>query len=50
SQENVPQVAETETTSNELVLLYSLMFSELLSGTAPVVSKSSAVHAADNSD
>ncbi|GJT85598.1 integrase, catalytic region, zinc finger, CCHC-type containing protein, partial [Tanacetum coccineum] len=43
SQENVPQVAETETTSNELELLYSLMFSELLNGTSPVVSKSSVV-------
>ncbi|GKB29969.1 putative ribonuclease H-like domain-containing protein [Tanacetum coccineum] len=50
SQENVPQVAETVTTSNELELLYSLMFSELLNGTSPVVSKSSAVHAADNPD
>ncbi|GJT51130.1 retrovirus-related pol polyprotein from transposon TNT 1-94 [Tanacetum coccineum] len=50
SQENVPQVAETVTTSNELELLYSLMFSELLNGNYPVVSKSSAVHAADNPD
>ncbi|GJR87355.1 retrovirus-related pol polyprotein from transposon TNT 1-94 [Tanacetum coccineum] len=50
SQENVPQVAETVTTSNELELLYSLMFSELLNGNSPVVSKSSAVHAADNPD
>ncbi|GJS09418.1 retrovirus-related pol polyprotein from transposon TNT 1-94 [Tanacetum coccineum] len=50
SQENVPQVAETETTSNELELLYSSMFSELLNGTSLVVSKSSAVHAADNPD
>ncbi|GJY12812.1 retrovirus-related pol polyprotein from transposon TNT 1-94 [Tanacetum coccineum] len=50
SQENVPQVAETVTTSNELELLYSLMFSELLNGTSPVVSKSFAVHAADNPD
>ncbi|GJT60741.1 zinc finger, CCHC-type containing protein [Tanacetum coccineum] len=48
SQENVPQVAETVTTSNELELLYSPMFSELLNGTSPVMSKSSAVHAADN--
>ncbi|GJT54255.1 retrovirus-related pol polyprotein from transposon TNT 1-94 [Tanacetum coccineum] len=48
SQENVPQVAETVTTSNELELLYSPMFSELLNGNSPVVSKSSAVHAADN--
>ncbi|GKC23687.1 gag-pol polyprotein, partial [Tanacetum coccineum] len=43
SQENVPQVAETVTTSNELELLYSPMFSELLNGTSHVVSKSSAV-------
>ncbi|GJR63165.1 integrase, catalytic region, zinc finger, CCHC-type containing protein [Tanacetum coccineum] len=50
SQENVPQVAKTVTTSNELELLYSPMFSELLNGTSPVVSKSSAVHAADNPD
>ncbi|GJU21303.1 retrovirus-related pol polyprotein from transposon TNT 1-94 [Tanacetum coccineum] len=47
---NVPQVAETVTTSNELELLYSPMFSELLNGTSHVVSKSSAVHAADNPD
>ncbi|GKD85647.1 hypothetical protein Tco_1356801 [Tanacetum coccineum] len=38
SPENVPQVAETVTTSNEL------------NGNSPVVSKSSAVHAADNPD
>ncbi|GJV78700.1 hypothetical protein Tco_1514570 [Tanacetum coccineum] len=50
SQENVPQVAETVTTSTELELLYSPMFSELLNGTSHVVSKSSAVHAADNPD
>ncbi|GKD12571.1 hypothetical protein Tco_1196978 [Tanacetum coccineum] len=43
SQENVSQTAETETTSNELELLYSPMFSELLNGTSPVVSKSSDV-------
>ncbi|GKA29444.1 retrovirus-related pol polyprotein from transposon TNT 1-94 [Tanacetum coccineum] len=47
SQENVPQAAETVTTSNELDLLFSLMFDELLNGTTPVMSKSSAVHAAD---
>ncbi|GKG31496.1 hypothetical protein Tco_0426446, partial [Tanacetum coccineum] len=41
SQENVPQVAETVTTSNEL---------ELLNGNYHVVSKSSTVHAADNPD
>ncbi|GKF23133.1 retrovirus-related pol polyprotein from transposon TNT 1-94, partial [Tanacetum coccineum] len=50
SQENVPQIAETVTTSNELELLYSPMFSELLNGTSHVVSKSSDVHAADNPD
>ncbi|GJV96167.1 retrovirus-related pol polyprotein from transposon TNT 1-94 [Tanacetum coccineum] len=50
SQENVPQVAETITTSNELELLYNPMFSELLNGTYPVVSKCSAVHDADNPD
>ncbi|GJV26351.1 retrovirus-related pol polyprotein from transposon TNT 1-94 [Tanacetum coccineum] len=49
-QENGPQVADTVTTSNELELLYSLMFSELLNGTSPVVSKSSDVHATDNPD
>ncbi|GJV62070.1 retrovirus-related pol polyprotein from transposon TNT 1-94 [Tanacetum coccineum] len=38
------------TTSNELELLYSPMFSELLNGNSPVVSKSSAIHAADNPD
>ncbi|GJS01414.1 hypothetical protein Tco_0531222 [Tanacetum coccineum] len=38
------------TTSNELELLYSPMFSELLNGTSHVVSKSSDVHAADNLD
>ncbi|GJT77255.1 retrovirus-related pol polyprotein from transposon TNT 1-94 [Tanacetum coccineum] len=37
SQENVPQVAETVTTSNELELLYSPMFSELLNGNSHVV-------------
>ncbi|GJT31678.1 retrovirus-related pol polyprotein from transposon TNT 1-94 [Tanacetum coccineum] len=38
------------TTSNELELLYSPMFSELLNGNSPVVSKSSVVHVADNPD
>ncbi|GJV44293.1 retrovirus-related pol polyprotein from transposon TNT 1-94 [Tanacetum coccineum] len=38
------------TTSNELDLLFSPMFDELLNGTTPVVSKSSAVHAADAPD
>ncbi|GJR30581.1 retrovirus-related pol polyprotein from transposon TNT 1-94 [Tanacetum coccineum] len=48
SPKNVPQVAETVTTSNELELLYNSMFSKLLNGTSHVVSKSSDVHAADN--
>ncbi|GJW09672.1 retrovirus-related pol polyprotein from transposon TNT 1-94, partial [Tanacetum coccineum] len=43
SQENVPQAAETITTSNELDLLFSLMFDKLFNGTTPVVSKSFAV-------
>ncbi|GJS05567.1 retrovirus-related pol polyprotein from transposon TNT 1-94, partial [Tanacetum coccineum] len=47
SQKNVPQAAETVTTSNKLDLLFSLMFDELLNGTTPVVSKSSAVTTAD---
>ncbi|GJW66942.1 hypothetical protein Tco_0121366, partial [Tanacetum coccineum] len=50
SQENVTQTAETVTTSNELDLLFSPMFDELLNGTTPVVSKSSVVHAADAPD
>ncbi|GKG23831.1 hypothetical protein Tco_0391867, partial [Tanacetum coccineum] len=47
SQENVPQAAETVTTSNELDFLFSPMFDELLNGTTQVVSKSSAVTIAD---
>ncbi|GKB65462.1 hypothetical protein Tco_0921648 [Tanacetum coccineum] len=43
SQKNVPQATETITTSNEVDLLFSLMLDELLNGTTPVVSKSSAV-------
>ncbi|GJU36126.1 hypothetical protein Tco_1556128 [Tanacetum coccineum] len=39
SQENVPQVTKTVTKSNELELLYSPMFSELLNGNYPVGSK-----------
>ncbi|GJQ94719.1 retrovirus-related pol polyprotein from transposon TNT 1-94 [Tanacetum coccineum] len=39
--------AEIVTTSNELDLLFSLMFDELLNGTTLVVSKSSVVHAAN---
>ncbi|GKF00033.1 hypothetical protein Tco_0023383 [Tanacetum coccineum] len=50
SQENVTQTVETVTTSNELDLLFSLMFDELLNGTTPVVSKTSVVHAADALD
>nr|GFB46418.1 hypothetical protein [Tanacetum cinerariifolium] len=44
---NVPQVDRTVTTSNELDLLFSPMFDELLNGSSKVVSKSSAVSAAD---
>nr|GEV41612.1 hypothetical protein [Tanacetum cinerariifolium] len=46
-QENVPQADRTVTTSNELDLLFSPMFDELLNGSSKVVSKSSAVSAAD---
>nr|GFA98150.1 uncharacterized mitochondrial protein AtMg00810-like [Tanacetum cinerariifolium] len=46
-QANVPQVDRTISTSNELDLLFSLMFDELLNGSSKVVSKSSAVYAAD---
>nr|GEY38581.1 hypothetical protein [Tanacetum cinerariifolium] len=41
-QENIPHADGTVTTSNELDLLFSLMFDELLSGSTQVVSKSSA--------
>nr|GFD29600.1 hypothetical protein [Tanacetum cinerariifolium] len=44
---NVPQADRTVTTSNELDLLFSPMFDELLNGFSKVVSKSSAVSAAD---
>nr|GEV97266.1 hypothetical protein [Tanacetum cinerariifolium] len=44
-QENVPRADRTVTTSNELDLLFSLMFDELLNGSSKVVSKSSAVSA-----
>nr|GFC49500.1 Gag-Pol polyprotein [Tanacetum cinerariifolium] len=47
SQENVSHVDKTITTSNELDLLFSLMFDELLNGSFKVVSKSFAVSAAD---
>nr|GEZ63833.1 hypothetical protein [Tanacetum cinerariifolium] len=46
-QENVPQADKTVITSNELDFLFSPMFDELLNGTSKVVSKSSAVSAAD---
>nr|GEY90786.1 putative ribonuclease H-like domain-containing protein [Tanacetum cinerariifolium] len=46
-QENVPQVAKIVTTLNELDLLFSLMFDELLNGSAQVMLKSSAVTAVD---
>nr|GEV21970.1 hypothetical protein [Tanacetum cinerariifolium] len=46
-QENVPHAARTVTTSNELDLLFSLMFDELLNGSIQVVSKSSAVTTVD---
>nr|GEV45668.1 ribonuclease H-like domain-containing protein [Tanacetum cinerariifolium] len=45
--ENVPHAAGTVTTSNELDLLFSLMFDELLNGSTQVVSKSSAETTAD---
>nr|GFB31778.1 hypothetical protein [Tanacetum cinerariifolium] len=46
-QANVTQADRTVTTSNELDLLFSLMFDDLLNGSSKVVSKSSAVSAAD---
>nr|GEW72832.1 hypothetical protein [Tanacetum cinerariifolium] len=46
-QENVPQEAGIVTTSNELDLLFSLMFDELLNGSTQVVSKSFVVTTAD---
>nr|GEW01477.1 retrovirus-related Pol polyprotein from transposon TNT 1-94 [Tanacetum cinerariifolium] len=46
-QENVPQADRTVTSSNELDLLFSLMFDELLNRSSKVVSKSSAVSSAD---
>nr|GEW45345.1 hypothetical protein [Tanacetum cinerariifolium] len=46
-QANVPQADKTVTTSNELYLLFSPMFDELLNGSSKVVSKSSAVCSAD---
>ncbi|GJR88955.1 hypothetical protein Tco_0212966 [Tanacetum coccineum] len=50
SQETIPQSDEIVTTSNELDLLFSPMFDELLNGTTIAVSKSSAVTAADAPD
>nr|GFC66508.1 Gag-Pol polyprotein [Tanacetum cinerariifolium] len=46
-QEKVTQEAETVTMSNELDLLFSPMFAELLNGSTQVVSMSSAVTIAD---
>nr|GEX40941.1 hypothetical protein [Tanacetum cinerariifolium] len=46
-QENVSHGDKTYTTSNELDLLFSPIFDELLNGSSKVVSKSSAVSAAD---
>nr|GFA68814.1 retrovirus-related Pol polyprotein from transposon TNT 1-94 [Tanacetum cinerariifolium] len=46
-QENVSHGDKTGTTSNELDLLFSPMFDELLNGSTKVVSKSSVVSAAD---
>nr|GEW40825.1 Gag-Pol polyprotein [Tanacetum cinerariifolium] len=48
SQENVPQPAGIETTSNELDLLFSPMFDELLNGSTQVVSMYSAITTADD--
>nr|GEZ03802.1 integrase, catalytic region, zinc finger, CCHC-type, peptidase aspartic, catalytic [Tanacetum cinerariifolium] len=51
SSDLVPQCqTETVTTSNELNLLFSLMFDELLNGSTQVVSKYSAVTTADASN
>nr|GFB70698.1 hypothetical protein [Tanacetum cinerariifolium] len=46
-QEKFTQADRIVTTSNELDLLFSLMFDELLNGSSKVVSKSSVVSAAD---
>nr|GFA28074.1 copia protein [Tanacetum cinerariifolium] len=46
-QENVPQAGWIVTTSNELDLLFSLMFNKLLNGSAQVMSKSFAESTAD---
>ncbi|GJZ28806.1 putative polyprotein [Tanacetum coccineum] len=47
SLENVPHIAEIVTMSNELDLLFSPIFDELLNGTTQVVSKSSTITTAD---
>nr|GFC83135.1 hypothetical protein [Tanacetum cinerariifolium] len=46
-QENVSHGDKTGTTSNELDLLFSLMFDEMLNGSSKVVSKSFVVSTAD---
>nr|GFC08338.1 hypothetical protein [Tanacetum cinerariifolium] len=46
-QENVPQADKSVTMSNELDLLFSPMFDELLNGSSKVVSKSFVVSTAD---
>nr|GEU92593.1 hypothetical protein [Tanacetum cinerariifolium] len=46
-QEKVTQVDRTVTTSNELDLLFSLMFDELLNGSSKILSKSSAADASN---
>nr|GEV43722.1 hypothetical protein [Tanacetum cinerariifolium] len=46
-QANVPQADRTVTTSNELDLLFSSMFDELINGSSKVVCKPSAVSATD---
>nr|GFC22145.1 hypothetical protein [Tanacetum cinerariifolium] len=46
-QDNVTQTYKTKTTSNELDLLFSPMFDELLNGSSKVVSKSFVVTTAD---
>nr|GEZ81376.1 hypothetical protein [Tanacetum cinerariifolium] len=46
-QDNVPHAAVTVTTSNELDLLFSPMFNELLNGSTQVVSKTSVETTAD---
>ncbi|GKC81844.1 retrovirus-related pol polyprotein from transposon TNT 1-94 [Tanacetum coccineum] len=50
SQENVPQAAETVTTSNELDLLFGPLFDEYFNGENQVVLKSSAVTTTDASN